>query len=144
MSKDQSRQAEEYVATPGVGEAIFSESSFAEEMRDKIAALHSHFDRDDDGFLRYEELCQLQLVTSGADMSPNQYRHVCTMLECDPGRGLTLDALRLTYAADGTSADSDYAKVFGAGGVPRKHEEKTDEGEDGVLEVGENGVDISS
>ena len=147
MDEDQTQKQRErsaVAAAAGVGEAIFSGSSsvsFAEAMRDKVAAIHSHFDRDCDGFLNYEELRSLQLVTSQADMASDQYRHICTILDCDPNRGITLDALRLTYASDGTSSDGDYAKVFSAA----KEEAAGGEtgGEDGFIEVGEGGVDIS-
>lgn len=50
---------------------------------------------------------------------------------------LLVNALKVVYAAEGTDIDEDYAKV-----CPTV-ETKTHGGEDDVIEVGENGVDIS-
>ena len=74
-------------------------------------------------------------------MSERLYRNVCIMLDCDPDKGLSLPALRLTYAADGASADDDYAKVFGAA-AENKTESKAED--DDVIEMGEGGFDILS
>ena len=53
-----------------------------------------------------------------------------------------MDALRLTYAADGTSLDDDYDKIF-----PERKKTMTKDGDDNdddkVYEVGADGVDIS-
>lgn len=131
-----------------VGPAIFQESgdSFAEAMVDRVRALHEHFDVDKDGYLSFEELRSLQLLTSGSDMSTDQYLMVCKALECSPGKGITLDALRLTYAADGTSVDDDYRKVFPERKPKCSQTEKPSNQDDecGVIEVGEGPVDISS
>lgn len=157
----------------------------AEGFKDKVAALHSHFDRDNDGYLNHSELRGLQLITSGNDMHQGHYVMVCKSIGCDPRNGVSIDALRLVYAADGTSigesvlscihttfmemckckqkhnnirsllinnsilfADEDYVKVFGrtasnttAKTVDTNSEESSD---DVILEVGDNGVDISS
>jgi hypothetical protein len=75
----------------------------AEGFKDKVAALHSHFDRDNDGYLNHSELRGLQLITSGNDMHQGQYVMVCKSIGCDPRNGVSIDALRLVYAADGTS-----------------------------------------
>jgi hypothetical protein len=85
--------------------AVFDESgtSFAEEFTDKVRGLHEHFDLNKDGFLNFEELRSLQLMTSGEDMKPEHYEMACRALDCHPSKGLSLDALRLTYAADGTN-----------------------------------------
>ena len=56
-------------------EALFADkddTSMAEGFRDKVRALHEHFDRDKDGFLDHSELRGLQLLTSGNDMSQGQ------------------------------------------------------------------------
>jgi hypothetical protein len=53
-----------------------------------------------------------------------------------------MDGLRLVYAAEGSNLEEDYYKIF-----PAKREEpakSTDKEEEDVLEVGEDGVDISS
>lgn len=47
-----------------------------------------------------------------------------------------VNALKVVYAAEGTDIAADYAKVFPS-------EETKIHGDDDVLEVGENGVDIS-
>lgn len=109
-----------------------------------VQALHEHFDRDRDGYLNFGELAALQLATSGESLTADQYVMVCRTLDCSPGVGISLTALRLTYASDGTNAADDYTKVFGreAGSV-RSKEQHTDD----IYEVdvnGGEGVDISS
>jgi len=47
-----------------------------------------------------------------------------------------VNALKVVYAAEGTNIDEDYAKIFPT-------EETKIHGDDDVIEVGENGVDIS-
>jgi len=136
---------EEQSATK-VGGAIFQDGTTF-DMKSQVVAIHEHFDADGDGFLNYKELSSLQLITSGADMTPEQYKHVCTMLDCHPDKGLSLDALRLTYAAEGTNVEDDFKKVFPKGKVPAKKSgaKATKDGdEDDVIEVGDGGVDISS
>lgn len=124
--------------------ALFSsnDTSLAEGFRDKVAALHSFFDRDRDGFLNHSELRGLQLLTSGEEMNVTTYLMACKSIGCDPQRGISLDGLRLVYAAEGSNLEEDYYKIF-----PAKREEpakSTDKEEEDVLEVGEDGVDISS
>ena len=125
--------------------ALFSsdDTSLAEGFRDKVAALHSHFDRDKDGFLNHSELRGLQLLTSGEDMNIPTYLMACKSIGCDPQQGISLDGLRLVYAADGANVEEDYNKVFAEPEDPAKSTGKEEEEED-VLEVGEDGVDISS
>ena len=43
----------------------------------------------------------LQLITSENDMPQGQYVYVCKCIGCDPNKGLSVDALKLVYAADG-------------------------------------------
>lgn len=124
--------------------ALFSsnDTSLAEGFRDKVAALHSFFDRDKDGFLNHSELRGLQLLTCGEEMNVTTYLMACKSIGCDPQRGISLDGLRLVYAAEGSNLEEDYYKIF-----PAKREEpakSTDKEEEDVLEVGEDGVDISS
>lgn len=131
-----------------VGGAIFQDGTTF-DMKSQVVAIHEHFDADGDGYLNYKELSSLQLITSGADMTQEQYKHVCTMLDCHPDKGLSLDALRLTYAAEGTNVEDDFKKVFPKGKVPAKPRgaskaKKDDNDEDDVIEVGEGGVDVSS
>ena len=126
-----------------VGAALFESSdSFAAEFMDKVRAIHEHFDKDKDGYLNFEELSSLQLITSGAEMEGKQYGMVCQALRCRPSQGLPLDALKLTYAADGADVDQDFKKVFGKTGK-KKPEEKAEIEDDGIIEVGEDVVDIS-
>ena len=127
--------------------ALFSsdDTSLAEGFRDKVAALHSHFDRDKDGFLNHSELRGLQLLTSGEDMNIPTYLMACKSIGCDPQQGVSLDGLRLVYAAEGSNIEEDYNKVFAAKPEdPAKSTGKEKEEDDDVLEVGEDGVDISS
>lgn len=129
----------------GVASALFSsdDTSLAEGFRDKVAALHTFFDRDKDGFLNHSELRGLQLLTSGEEMPVATYLMACKSIGCDPQKGISLDGLRLVYAAEGSNLEEDYLKVF-----PAKREDTANEvvnkEEDDVLEVGEDGVDIST
>lgn len=134
-----------------VGKAVFAKDAdsgeicFANEFKDKVAAIHDFFDKDQDGFLNYEELRSLQLCTSGNDMDESLYCMICRGLACHPNQGISIDALRLTYAADGTDIDDDYRKVFEEYKRQRnKIEKKNNSEEEEVYEVGEGGVDISS
>mmetsp|Transcript_21632 Transcript_21632/g.35160 ORF Transcript_21632/g.35160 Transcript_21632/m.35160 type:complete len:148 (-) Transcript_21632:265-708(-) len=121
------------------------DNSLAEGFRDKVASLHSHFDRDKDGFLNHSELRGLQIVTSGNDMNQGLYVMVCKSIGCNPNQGLSVDALKLVYASDGADIEEDYLKVFPKKESKKNEEEKSNGGEDDdVLEVGEDGVDIST
>ena len=129
----------------GVTSALFGsdgDTSLAEGFRDKVVALHSYFDRDKDGYLNHSELRGLQLLTSGEEMNAATYLMACKSIGCDPQQGISLDGLRLVYASEGASIEDDYAKIFpakskdSAKGADKKED-------DDVLEVGEDGVDIS-
>lgn len=121
--------------------ALFeADSDFAEEFKDKVGAIHKFFDRDQDGFLNKDELADLQYKTSGTVLDSDQYVMVCKALGCQPNKGIPLDALRLTYAADGTNLDDDYYKVFPEKKKPTKN---GDADQDKIYEVGADGVDIS-
>mmetsp|Transcript_24243 Transcript_24243/g.38029 ORF Transcript_24243/g.38029 Transcript_24243/m.38029 type:complete len:140 (-) Transcript_24243:1310-1729(-) len=127
-----------------VASALFSsdDTSLAEGFRDKVAALHEFFDRDKDGFLNHSELRGLQLLTSGEEMNIPTYLMACKSIGCDPQQGISLDGLRLVYAAEGSNVEEDYLKVFPAKSEdPVKVIDKKED--DDVLEVGEDGVDIS-
>lgn len=78
-------------------------TSFAEHFKDKVQAIHEHFDKNKDGFLNYEELSSLQLCTSGQVLDSTIYGYLCKELGCLPHQGLSLDGLKLTYASEGTS-----------------------------------------
>jgi hypothetical protein len=135
--------------------------SFAEGFRDKVKILFDHFDHDKDGKLKYDELAALQTATAenGYDserLSKEMYVMACQSLNCHPDDGLSLEALKFTYAADGADIDADYGKVFDKDGKPRKmvvkinlpaKTTKDESKEDGakVYEIESNGVvDISS
>lgn len=123
--------------------ALFEEGNeeFAEEFRDKVGAIHEFFDRDKDGYLNFTELGDLQHRTSGNALDENQYVMVCKALGCHPSKGVSVETLRLTYAAEGTDLEEDYYKVF-----PERKKEKPKRKQAGeeVYEVGADGVDISS
>jgi hypothetical protein len=128
--------------------ALFEDGT-AFDMKDKVSAIHSHFDRDKDGHLNYSELRSLQLVTSGADMTTEQYKQVCVALNCHVDRGLCLNSLKFTYAAEGADVDEDFRKVFPPDDTvkttkDRKTTEKTKKDDDDIIEVGEGCVDVSS
>mmetsp|Transcript_15411 Transcript_15411/g.38836 ORF Transcript_15411/g.38836 Transcript_15411/m.38836 type:complete len:170 (-) Transcript_15411:379-888(-) len=132
--------------------------SFADGFRDKVKILFEHFDHDKDGRLKYDELAALQTATSdegydGERLSKEMYVMACQSLNCHPDQGLSLEALKFTYAADGADIDKDFDKVFDKDGKPRKMVVKIDlpttkkesKDEEKVYEVGSNGVvDISS
>ena len=79
------------------------DTSMAEAFKDKVASLHEHFDRDGDGYLNHSELRGLQILTSGDDMPQGQYLMVCKGMGCDPNKGLSVEALKLVYASDGSN-----------------------------------------
>ena len=107
---------------------------------EKVAAIHSYFDRDGDGYLNHSELRGLQLITSDTNMDQTQYLMVCRSLACDPNNGLSLDALKLVYASEGAELDEDYSKVF----TKKETTKDTSKDNNDVLEIGEDGVDISN
>ena len=82
--------------------------NFAEGFRDKVRILFEHFDHDKDGRLRYQELAALQTATNDAEsdrLTKEMYVMACQSLNCHPDEGLSLEALKFTYAADGASID---------------------------------------
>jgi hypothetical protein len=105
-----------------------------------VEALFQHFDADKDGFLNFAELKALQVATSGETMTEDQYVMVCRTLQCLPAQGISLTALRLTYAAEGTNVEEDYTRVFGKEASQVRSEK---DHKDEIYEVGEDGVDIS-
>ena len=75
---------------------------FAEQFKEKVKLIFDHFDRNQDGYLNYEELSSLQHCTSGQSLDSTVYGHLCVALGCKPDTGLSLDGLKLTYASEGT------------------------------------------
>jgi Grap2 and cyclin-D-interacting len=119
--------------------------SFAEGFRDKVKVLFDHFDYDHDGFLDYEELRALQAATDEVVLTEGMYVMACKTLNCHPKRGISLDALKFTYASEGADIDKDYAKVFDKdhnnnGGATESAPEIDG---DVVYEAGTDGFDIS-
>ena len=95
-----------------IGSAIFTSDTtedggqmvhFAEQFKDKVRAIHEHFDKNKDGFLNFEELSNLQLATSGQVLESTMYAYLCQGLNCQPDKGLGLDGLKLTYASEGAN-----------------------------------------
>ena len=74
-----------------------------EEEIDLVKEIHTHYDVDNDGFLNFVELATLQLETSSVKMTGDQYSLACKTLDCHPNLGLSLKALRWTYAAEGSN-----------------------------------------
>ena len=104
------------------GDPTTTTTALSADQEQKVLALHYHFDADRDGFLSYPELQSLQQTTSGAAMSVQEYTMICHALQCDPRKGISLDALRVTYASvqaeDGeANLDLDYDTIFGRGGA---------------------------
>ena len=86
--------------------------SFAEGFRDKVKVLFEHFDLDQDGYLNFDELYALQRATSSDRLTEPMYVMACQSLQCHPDTGLTVEALKFTYASDGADIEVDYAQVF--------------------------------
>ena len=84
---------------------LFQDNSvdFSEEFKDRVKAIHEHFDIDADGYLNFEELAALQKVTEGVRLTEENYIMACRALECSPAKGISVQALKLTYASDGTN-----------------------------------------
>jgi hypothetical protein len=72
-----------------------------ELFRDKVRALLEHFDTDGDDHLSFVELGGLQKATSGEPLTEEMYVMACRALDCTPQQGISLEALKLTYAAEG-------------------------------------------
>jgi hypothetical protein len=75
----------------------------AEWFRDKVRTLFEHFDTDQDDHLKFVELAALQKATAGTMLTEEMYMMACRALDCLPSKGLSLDAIKLTYAAGGGS-----------------------------------------
>merc|ERR1740130_1345143 len=92
--------------------------SFADGFRDKVKILFEKFDIDQDGRLNHDELASLQRVTSPEEepLTKKMYLMVCQSLVCHPDQGISLEALKFTYASDGADIDIDYDKVFNNNG----------------------------
>ena len=108
---NQSKEEEEESAH-NVGSSIFTATegeegghmiNFADQFKDKVLAIHEHFDKNKDGFLNFDELSALQLCTSGQVLDSTMYGYICQGLGCAPSEGLHLDGLKLTYASDGAN-----------------------------------------
>lgn len=72
-------------------------------FRDRIRCLFEHFDKDCDGHLNFTELSALQKATEGVILSEEMYLMTCRTLNCQPGKGISLGALKVTYASDGAN-----------------------------------------
>uniref|UniRef100_A0A7R9ZNJ3 EF-hand domain-containing protein n=1 Tax=Craspedostauros australis TaxID=1486917 RepID=A0A7R9ZNJ3_9STRA len=96
---------EEPVDSTKAVKAIFEDATeeFAEQFKDKVRALHEHFDKDKDGFLNLKELAALQLATDGSRLTEQNYLMACKALACDPNNGIPLPALKVTYLAEGAN-----------------------------------------
>lgn len=81
----------------------------AELFRDRVRSVHEHFDKNEDGHLNFEELAALQKVTEGVILSEEMYVMACKALNCTPHKGISVDALKLTYASEG----ADIGKIHG-------------------------------
>ncbi|KAG7340803.1 Grap2 and cyclin-D-interacting-domain containing protein [Nitzschia inconspicua] len=154
---DQQSSADDDVPTP-VLKPIFGNDddddndgmlSFADGFRDKVKLLFDHFDLDRDGFLQYDELRALQAATDEVVLSEDMYVMACKALNCHPKQGISLEALKFTYASEGADIDKDYAKVFEkkmeetTSTTADGNEEEEQEDQDVVYEIGAGGVDIS-
>jgi len=113
-----------------IGEASF---------RAQVRSLHEHFDKDKDGYLNFSELAALQKATDDATLSEENYLMACRALDCVPNQGIKLEALMLTYAAEGSDLEKDFKKVFGEKDRPNPEEKE----EERIYEAGEDGYDIS-
>jgi hypothetical protein len=110
----------------------------AELFRDRVRSLHEYFDKNKDSYLNFQELAALQETTDGTLLSEEMYVMVCKALDCRPGNGISIDALRLTYASEGADIDKDYFKVF-----PERKPKRESKGEDHIYETIDGSIDIS-
>jgi hypothetical protein len=121
--------------------------SFASGFRDKVRTLFEYFDRDQDGYLNFQELKALQDATSAhvdneedeedddddnddensksssppvSSLTEDMYVMACKTLDCHPSKGLSVEALKFTYAADGADIDKDFNLVFTEDGHPKQ------------------------
>lgn len=88
---------------PTMSTATRIRSKDSNEEIDLVKEIHAHYDKDEDGFLNFVELATLQIETSGVKMTGEQYTLACKTLECHLNLGLSLKALRWTYAAEGSN-----------------------------------------
>lgn len=79
-----------------------NDNDSGEWFRDKVRAIFEHFDTDQDQHLKFAELAALQKATSGTMLTEEMYVMACRALDCTPHKGISLDALKLTYAAEGS------------------------------------------
>ncbi len=79
-----------------------TEDDSGEWFRDKVRAVFEHFDGDQDQHLKFAELAALQNATSGTMLTEDMYVMACRALDCTPNNGISLDALKLTYGAEGS------------------------------------------
>ena len=79
-----------------------------ELFRDKVRCVFEQFDEDKDGYLNFKELAALQKKTAGTELTKELFVMACKALTCEPGTGIHLEALKLTYAAEG----SDIGRYF--------------------------------
>eukprot|EP00980_Cylindrotheca_fusiformis_P016023 scaffold4715_cov115-Cylindrotheca_fusiformis.AAC.7 len=82
----------------------------AELFRDRVRSLHEHFDKDGDGHLNFEELAALQKATEGVILSEEMYVMACKALDCIPNKGISMGALKLTYASEGADISKTSSK----------------------------------
>lgn len=75
--------------------------SMAELFTDRVRKIHEKFDIDKDGHLNFEELAALQQTTDGATLTKDMYVMACRALDCQPSIGVSVGALKLTYASEG-------------------------------------------
>ena len=73
-----------------------------ELFRDKVRCVFEKFDQDKDGYLNFEELAALQKKTAGTELTKELFVMACKALTCEPQTGIHLEALKLTYAAEGS------------------------------------------
>mmetsp|Transcript_2032 Transcript_2032/g.2768 ORF Transcript_2032/g.2768 Transcript_2032/m.2768 type:complete len:114 (-) Transcript_2032:47-388(-) len=88
---------------------------------------------------------------SSSSLDGDQYVMVCRCLGCHPNRGISVEALRLTYASDGTDLEKDYATVFperkrvdttNDGETNNKNETNVKDDDEKVYEIGQDGYEI--
>ena len=75
--------------------------TMAELFTDRVRKLHEYFDIDQDGYLNFHELAALQKSTEGVILTEEMYVMACKALDCTPNNGISLGALKLTYASEG-------------------------------------------
>eukprot|EP01060_Flectonema_neradi_P036643 TRINITY_DN7116_c0_g1_i1.p1 TRINITY_DN7116_c0_g1~~TRINITY_DN7116_c0_g1_i1.p1 ORF type:complete len:687 (+),score=94.28 TRINITY_DN7116_c0_g1_i1:611-2671(+) len=117
-----------------------------------IEELFSYIDSDSDGYWCYSEALEWGKRAKGSTMSKDDWRTLCRTLGQHPDMGLTLEAIKRSYAATGTARahydlvfGSDYIKESSAAAATAEEEEEEEEDQiEGSLPSSRNASPVGS